>query len=189
MGASAIGRVIGLVWAVDLRCFRRLQNLCWVDCRLLLLRFLGGMQGAIGWWMVASGLTGERLMWPAIRQPSGAGLIRFTLVCALARPFRESAFATAPRREQRLFSMSTGLMHFTFLQILIGALVAGIDAGRNYIDWPLMAGGFFPLIHSVLRLWRWLFSKMRFGRSGSPMPGYLLFILAWWYEAVAQIGK
>ena len=40
--------------------------------------------------------------------------------------------------------MATGLLHLAFLQILIGALVAGIDAGRNYIDWPLMAGGFFP---------------------------------------------
>jgi cytochrome c oxidase assembly protein subunit 15 len=36
------------------------------------------------------------------------------------------------------------VLHLSFLQILIGALVAGIDAGRNYPDWPLMAGGFLP---------------------------------------------
>ncbi len=43
-----------------------------------------------------------------------------------------------------LASVDTVLMHFAFLQILLGALVAGIDAGRNYPDWPLMAGGFLP---------------------------------------------
>jgi len=47
-------------------------------------------------------------------------------------------------RDAKLWGMGTGLMHLAFVQILIGALVAGIDAGRNYIDWPLMAGGIFP---------------------------------------------
>ena len=42
--------------------------------------------------------------------------------------------------------MSLGgvLVAVVFGQILMGALVAGIDAGRNYTDWPLMAGGFLP---------------------------------------------
>ena len=35
-------------------------------------------------------------------------------------------------------------MHFAFLQILLGALVAGIDAGRAFPTWPLMNGQFFP---------------------------------------------
>ena len=48
--------------------------------------------------------------------------------------------------DPKFVSLSTGLLHLTFLQILVGALVAGIDAGRNYVDWPLMAGGFLPPI-------------------------------------------
>ncbi len=47
-------------------------------------------------------------------------------------------------REDRLARISTGLLHFTFLQILLGALVAGIDAGRGFPTWPLMNGQFFP---------------------------------------------
>ena len=47
-------------------------------------------------------------------------------------------------RELKLFRMSTILLSFVALQILLGALVAGIDAGRNYTDWPLMAGAFLP---------------------------------------------
>jgi heme a synthase len=47
-------------------------------------------------------------------------------------------------REAKLFGLSTGLMHFTFLQILLGALVAGIDAGKSFPTWPLMGDSFFP---------------------------------------------
>ena len=47
-------------------------------------------------------------------------------------------------REAKLFSMSTGLMHFAFLQILLGALVAGIDAGRAFPTWPDMNGALLP---------------------------------------------
>ena len=57
----------------------------------------------------------------------------------------EAALIQARRgREDKLFRITTGLMHFTLLQVVLGALVAGIDAGRSYTDWPLMAGGILP---------------------------------------------
>jgi cytochrome c oxidase assembly protein subunit 15 len=59
--------------------------------------------------------------------------------------------------------MSTGLMHFAFLQILLGALVAGIDAGRTFTDWPLMAGG-----HPAARP----FQLSRSGATSSKMTGW-----------------
>ena len=73
--------------------------------------------------------------------------------------------------------MGTGLMHFAFLQILLGALVAGIDAGRNYIDWPLMAGGFFPPEPFQLEpVWRNFFEDDGLVQFMHRMAGYLLFI-------------
>ena len=66
----------------------------------------------------------------------------------------------------------------TFLQILIGALVAGIDAGRNYIDWPLMAGEFFPSDSFLLNpWWRNFFEDDGLVQFMHRIAGYGVFIL------------
>jgi len=78
-------------------------------------------------------------------------------------------------REPRLFGMGTGLMHFAFLQILLGALVAGIDAGRTYNDWPMMAGQFFPSDAFDLEpVWRNFFENPGLVQWLHRMAGYLL---------------
>jgi len=82
-------------------------------------------------------------------------------------------------RETRLFRLSTGWLHFTFVQILIGALVAGIDAGRGYTDWPLMAGAFLPPDIWVLDpWWRNLFENPGTVQFIHRMTGYLLLIFS-----------
>lgn len=64
--------------------------------------------------------------------------------------------------DAKLFSMSTGMLHFAFLQILLGALVAGIDAGRGYTDWPLMGGQILPPDPFELTpVWRNFFENLR----------------------------
>jgi cytochrome c oxidase assembly protein subunit 15 len=79
--------------------------------------------------------------------------------------------------EARLFSMSTGLMHLAFLQILIGALVAGIDAGRTYTGWPTMGGEWIPaLIWDPLLGWRNFFENPALVQFVHRMAGYLLAI-------------
>jgi len=61
----------------------------------------------------------------------------------LGRP--EAELIQARRaRDGRAFGMATGMMHFAMLQILFGALLGGLDAGRGFPDWPLMAGGVLP---------------------------------------------
>ncbi len=149
-GHRQLGRVIGLVWAAGFAGFALARKIPpgWTG-RLLLIGGLGGLQGAIGWWMVSSGLGGDRLDVASYRLAVHLGLAFAILgliawfVFRLGRP--EAALLQARRgREARLFSISTGLMHLAFVQILVGALVAGIDAGRNYIDWPLMAGSLLP---------------------------------------------
>ena len=92
----------------------------------------------------------------------------------------EAALIQARRgREAKLFSMSTGLMHFAFLQIILGALVAGIDAGRGYTDWPLMAGQVFPPAAFELQpLWRNFFENDGLVQFIHRTSGYLLAIFA-----------
>ena len=78
-----------------------------------------------------------------------------------------------------MLSKSTGLMHLVFLQILLGALVAGIDAGRNYIDWPLMAGGFLPPdLFALKPIWRNFFEDDGLVQFIHRVSGYILFLFA-----------
>ncbi len=151
-GHRQIGRAIGLVWALGFVGFAVAGQIPtgWKR-RLLLTGALGGLQGAIGWWMVSSGVTsGEAVTSVAsYRLAVHLGLAFIILgfigwyVLLLGRPERELLQARRDK-ETRLFSLSTGLMYMTFVQILLGALVAGIDAGRSFVDWPLMAGQAFP---------------------------------------------
>ena len=145
-----LGRLVGLVWAAGFVFFAATRRVPagWTR-RLLGLGVLGGVQGAIGWWMVSSGLTGAATSVASYRLAVHLGLAFVVLgLCAgyiflLGR--RETDLLQAGRnRERRLQGMATGLMHLLFLQIVLGALVAGIDAGRNYPTWPDMNGYFFP---------------------------------------------
>ena len=147
-GHRQLGRFIGLVWFLGFVGFliaRRIP-VGWSG-RLLGLGALGGAQGAIGWWMVSSGLEGEMIAVASYRLATHLGLAFVILgviawfVFLLGREERELMQARRGR-EGRLFGLATGWMHFAFLQIILGALVAGIDAGRTFTDWPLMAGGF-----------------------------------------------
>ena len=180
-GHRQLGRAIGLVWAVGLAglLIARKVPAGWTG-RLVLLGVLGGLQGAIGWWMVASGLTGDRVDVASYRLAVHLGLAFAILgliawyVLLLGRS--ESALMTARRgREARLFGVSTGLMHFTMVQILIGALVAGIDAGRGFTDWPLMAGQVFPsAAFSIEPVWRNFFENPALVQFIHRTAGYLL---------------
>ncbi|MGB5559637.1 MAG: heme A synthase [Paracoccaceae bacterium] len=181
-GHRQLGRVIGLVWAAGFAFFLATRRIPtgWTP-RLLGIGLLGGLQGAIGWWMVSSGLSGDRLDVASYRLATHLGLafIILGLIAwyALLLGRKETDLMQARRtREPKLFSMTTGLMHFAFLQILLGALVAGIDAGRGFTDWPLMAGRFFPEnAFSLSPLWRNFFEDDGLVQFMHRMSGYLLF--------------
>jgi len=180
-GHRQLGRVIGLVWAVGFAAFlvTRSMPAGWTG-RLLGLGALGGLQGAIGWWMVASGLEDGMVAVASYRLATHLGLAFVILgliawyVFQLGRP--APALMTARRsRDARLFGLGTGLMHLAFLQILLGALVAGIDAGRSYTDWPLMGGEIFPSAAFVIEpLWRNFFENPGLVQFIHRTTGYAL---------------
>jgi cytochrome c oxidase assembly protein subunit 15 len=180
-GHRQLGRVIGLVWALGFFGFlvaRRIPT-GWTG-RLLLLGALGGLQGAIGWWMVSSGLTGTMLDVASYRLATHLGLAFVILgliawfVLQLSRPERDLMQARRSR-EPRLQAYATGLAVFAFVQILLGALVAGIDAGRSFIDWPLMNGAFFPDGALDLEpLWRNFFENPGLVQFMHRIAAYLL---------------
>ncbi len=184
-GHRQLGRVIGLVWAIGFFGFLIAKKIPtgWTG-RLLLPGVLGGVQGAVGWWMVASGVTqGEGMTAVASYRLAVHLGLAFVILGFLAWYIfmlgREERDLMQARRakEDRLFSISTGLMHFAFLQILIGALVAGIDAGRSFTDWPLIGGQLLPPDATMLEpMWRNFFESPGLVQFIHRCAGYLLFV-------------
>lgn len=151
-GHRQFGRVIGLVWAVGLIGFLATRTLpagyLW---RVTLPGALGGVQAVVGMWMVDSGVRPESELvsvapYRLAVHLSLAFLILATLMWPAWRLMRDEwALLQARRRRPRGAGVALGaLIGLTFLQLLSGALVAGNDAGRGYIDWPLMNGHVLP---------------------------------------------
>ncbi len=184
-GHRQLGRVMGLIWAGGFLWFlaRRAIPPGWTP-RLLAVGALGGLQGAIGWWMVHGGLQEGMVSVPSTRLAVHLGLAFVILGLIAWYVFllgRKEQDLLAARRagEGRLFSVSTGLMHFAFLQIVLGALVAGIDAGRAFPTWPLMGDGFFPPEpFSRSPLWRNFIEDAGLVQFIHRMSGYLLAVFA-----------
>ncbi|MGB7244421.1 MAG: heme A synthase [Sulfitobacter sp.] len=182
-GHRQLGRVVGLVWVVGFLWFllRRQIPAGWTT-KLLIPGALGGLQGAIGWWMVSSGVTtgqgttdvaSYRLAFHLGLAFVILGLLAWYML-ELGRSARDLLQARRAK-EQRQWGLATGLMHFTLLQILIGALVAGIDAGRSYTDWPLMGGQFLPASAFNLEpLWRNFYENPGLVQFIHRITGYLL---------------
>lgn len=186
-GHRELGRVIGLVWAVGFGFFALTRRVPagWAP-RLWGLGLLIGLQGAVGWGMVASGLTGAMTKvasyWLALHLGGAFVIYGFIAWWVLLLGRSETDLLTARRNgERRLFGLSSGVMHFLFWQIILGALVAGIDAGRNYPTWPDMNGSFFPtdaFDGAGVALW----ANPGLVQFVHRMSGYLLFcfgVVAW----------
>jgi cytochrome c oxidase assembly protein subunit 15 len=180
-----LGRVVGLVFVAGFVGFLATRRLGpgWTP-RLLAVGLLIGVQGAVGWWMVHSGLQDGMTSVASYRLAVHLGLAFLILgliawdANLLSR--REVDLLAARRQaEPRLFSGATGLMHLLFLQIVLGALVAGIDAGRYFPSWPDMAGGFLPPDALVLEpWWRNLFENAGTVQFIHRMTGYAFAVLA-----------
>ncbi|SHL94720.1 cytochrome c oxidase assembly protein subunit 15 [Paracoccus solventivorans] len=180
-----LGRAVGMVWALGFLFFWASGRMPagWAP-RLLVLGALGGLQGAVGWWMVSSGLVEGMTAVASYRLAVHLGLAFAILgliawqVLQLSRP--ESQLLRARRAgEPKLFSMATGLMHLAFVQILLGALVAGIDAGRQYTGWPKMGGEWIPAaIWDAGLGWRNFFENAATVQFTHRMVGYLLAVFA-----------
>lgn len=142
-GHRQLGRMIGLVFAVPLLIFWLQGKLsASLKPRLLGLLVLGGLQGAIGWWMVASGLV-DRLDVSQYRLATHLGMAFLILAGSLWLAL-EARYGPPAVRVGKLTGWALGLWAMVFVQILLGAFVAGLDAGLIYNTWPLMNGELIP---------------------------------------------
>jgi cytochrome c oxidase assembly protein subunit 15 len=141
-----LGRLVGLVAAAPLLVLLAMRaipaRLIW---RCLLILVLGGVQGAVGWWMVESGLETRVSVAPE-RLAIHLGLALF-LFCVTLWTALEAWSGQARVRTQRHDAwgpVTLGFAALVFFQCLLGALVAGNKAGLIDNDWPLMNGWLFP---------------------------------------------
>lgn len=140
-----LGRVIGLAFAIPLLWFAvRRQIPQGYGPRLLAILALGGLQGAIGWWMVASGLS-ERTDVSHVRLAVHLTTALFLLagVVWTALDLRQ-LHRLAIARSARLTAITYTALGLLFLQIVFGAFTAGLDAGYAFASWPLMGDALFP---------------------------------------------
>jgi heme a synthase len=184
-----IGRVIGVVFFVPFVWFLWRG---WIppDRRagLWMILALGALQGAIGWWMVASGLADRvevsqyrlathlvlacliyvAVVWTGARWQDGPTHALFRKSDKVARPVTVRVGAV-------------GLVILLLAQIYLGALVAGLRAGHAYNTWPLIDGGVVPQSSRLLfevPLWRNFFENPLTVQFDHRMLGYVIGLVA-----------
>ncbi len=188
-GHRQFGRLIGLVWGLGFVWFlaRRRIPRGWTP-RLLALGVLGGLQGAIGWWMVSSGLAPAMVAVASHRLAIHLGLafVILGLIAWWVMTLRRTEADLLQARRQRnpgLMAWGGALVVVAFAQILLGALVAGIDAGRSYPEWPLMAGALVPPgAFELAPVWRNFTENAGLVQFDHRMLGYVLLalgLIAW----------
>lgn len=183
-----LARSVGFAFALPLAFFwlsGRLET--WLKPRLIFLLALGGLQGGIGWWMVASGLVNRtdvsqyRL---AVHLTMACIIFASTLWIARGLQPRPIA-APAPRG-----SLSVGmlLVFMALTQIYLGGLVAGLNAGLSFNTWPLMDGQIVPNnLLAISPAWRNFFENVMTVQFVHRTGAYLLFSVAVVHAVAARL--
>jgi cytochrome c oxidase assembly protein subunit 15 len=169
-----LGRLIGVAFALPLVWFvfkRAIPN--GYALRLTVLLVLGGMQGVIGWWMVTSGLT-ERTDVSHFRLATHLLTALLILGALIWTALDLRQLAGGQTRQAKLTAFGLVVFIVLFLQLLLGAYTAGLNAGYVSNTWPLMNGSLIPsvinwtddlwsklnndhyMIHFIHRWWAWV---------------------------------
>ncbi|MGH8036078.1 MAG: COX15/CtaA family protein, partial [Lysobacterales bacterium] len=153
-----LGRFIGLAFLLPLIFFAatgRLSRRLWPW--LIAIFLLGGLQGALGWYMVASGLE-DRVDVSQYRLAAhlGVAAILYGVILWMALNLEASHRLPSTGRAR----MGLLIVALVLLQIAAGGVVAGLDAGLGYNTWPLMDGKLVPDgLLLTEPLWRNLFEN------------------------------
>ena len=175
-----LGRVIGAVYLLPFLWFLWRGSLTQgVKRRLWVIFGLGALQGAVGWWMVASGLT-HRVEVSQYRLAVHL-MLALVIFAAIVWTFFDLSGRPREQGERRLKIQAHMLLAILFVQLYFGALVAGLRAGRSFNTWPLIDGALIP---DASRLffeqpwWRNFFDNVLTVQFTHRMLAYTLFALA-----------
>jgi cytochrome c oxidase assembly protein subunit 15 len=183
-----LGRAIGLVFLLPLLYFfvrGKIDGA--LALRLAGIFMLGALQGAMGWYMVKSGLVDDpRVSQYRLTAHLGLALAIYAAMLWTALGLLKPSVAAANDSRRRLGSYALALAALIFLMSLSGGFVAGIRAGFAYNTFPLMNGNFVPPEILMLEPW-WLnlFNNMATVQFNHRMIAWLLMVLvpAFWLMA------
>ena len=174
-----LARSVGVIFALPLVFF-------WVTGRvesrlklpLLGILALGGLQGFVGWWMVASGLI-DRVDVSQYRLATHLTLASL-IFAAIVWVWRGIGHHSADRPPSAFSARVAGLLvALVLIQIYLGGLVAGLKAGLLYNTWPLMDDTFVPSGLFVMKPWFVnLFENATTVQFDHRMVAYLLWLVA-----------
>ena len=140
-----LGRIIGIFFLIPLLFFhfnKKINKKYLQTCNLIL--FLIILQGAVGWFMVKSGLTNDvSVSHYRLSIHLTTALIIISVIFWLILNIKSNNFKKFFIFSKRNFPFLL-LFFLIFSQIIVGAFVSGLDAGRIYQTWPLMGYSYFP---------------------------------------------
>jgi heme a synthase len=179
-GHRLLGRLIGVVFILPLLWFS------WRGCigpllrrRLWLIFSLGVLQGAAGWWMVASGLS-ERTSVSQYRLAT-----HLVLACLILAATLWTALGLLPRpRSQmpvRIRAAALALLALVLVQLYLGGLLAGLRGGLVFNTWPLMNDSFVPWaeLFALIPGWRNFFENV----ATVQFEHRMMACAVWWIAA------
>lgn len=186
-----LGRLLGFLFLIPFLWF------AWVGAikrsewpRMLVLFLLGGLQGFIGWWMVQSGLeTRVSVSQYRLAIHLGFALILLVAIVWIALQYLRNVEVNKPSPLTRWAFAVGGLV---YVQMLLGALVAGLHAGYLYNTWPSMDGRFAPEDVFGLSPW-WLnfFENPGTAQFDHRIGAYIVVasvVVLWWRERSAKLA-
>jgi len=180
-----LGRLLGFVFFVPFVWFAwtgAIQRSEWP--RMVLLFALGGLQGFVGWWMVESGIeTTTNVSVAAYRLAIhlGVAIILLGAILWTALKYLKETSSSPLRRGEGVRVYSFALAALVYVQMLLGALVAGLHAGLIYNTWPSMDGRVLPEHpFSVTPWWRSFFEDPGLAQFDHRIGAYVVFVVALW---------
>lgn len=180
-GHRQLGRFIGLAFFLPMVFFwasGRLTDA--VKPKLVVLLFLGGLQGVIGWWMVASGLV-DRVDVSQYRLATHLTLasVIFVALVWVARGYRRTDQMPECVSADRHVLIVGFMLFLVLIQFFLGGLVAGTDAGMTYNTWPLIDGSFIPdRLYDTSPAWLAAFEDRMTIQFNHRMMAYFLSLFA-----------
>jgi cytochrome c oxidase assembly protein subunit 15 len=173
-----LARALGLFFLAPFFWFAIRQEIprrLWAQMGAIIALF--ALEPVVGWWMVASGLA-DRVAVAPERLMTHLG-IAFALLGALVWTALDAAAGSARQTLPSPWSgRALGLVVLLYLQVLLGALVAGNHAGLVYNDWPLFAGHLLPQDYAGPGLWATLAHSQGAVQLHHRLMAYLLTAVA-----------
>jgi cytochrome c oxidase assembly protein subunit 15 len=189
-----LGRLLCVALVVPFVCFLVARQITSsLALKLGGLVLLGATQGAAGWFMVYSGLSGRVDVSP-YRLALHLGLAMAIFGALLAMAFANDAGGAKAGAARRGTGSAAAVVALIFLQIVLGAFVAGMKAGLSHNTWPLMDGRLVPSGLGAMTPWYLnLFENAMTVQFDHRLVAYLLLLVTLWHTwrvapSAAQAG-